>query len=85
MTNVREQNRKNTSCFDNYFASTIFPVTKDFDLFFLVLSSVTNLRGQFVWVRKVTGNYCGSCKVIFVTPKKVLKTQSFEGKDNLSS
>ena len=30
-----------------------FPVIKVFGLFFLVLSSVTNLRGQFVRVQKV--------------------------------
>ena len=32
---------------------TIFPVTKDFGLFFLVLSSVTNLMRQVVKVQKV--------------------------------
>ena len=31
----------------------IFPVKKDFDLFFLVLSSAKSLKGQFVNVQKV--------------------------------
>ena len=31
----------------------IFSVTKDFGLFFLVLSSVTNLSGHFLRVQKV--------------------------------
>ena len=54
-------------------------MTKDFGLHFLIPSSVTNLREQFVWVHRVFWQgYCGSYKVLSVKPKRLLKTQSFE-------
>ena len=62
-----------------------FPLTKDFGRFSLVLSSVTNFKGQFVRIQKFFHTYCGRYKIIYVTPKKLLKTQNFEEKGNCFS
>ena len=45
---------------------------------------MTNLREHFIRVHKVSDNYCGIYKSIFLGPKRLLKTQSFEKKGNLS-
>ena len=50
--------------------------------FFLVLSSVRNLEGQFVKVQKVFNFYCGSYEIFSVTLTKLLKTKVFEKKQS---
>ena len=55
---------------------------KDFGLFFLTISRVKNLREQFLRVQRQFEIYCGSYNIISVTPKRLLKTQSFEKKAN---
>ena len=55
-----------------------FQWRKVFGLYFLALSSVTNLRGNLWGSTRYSDNYCGSDRVNSVTHRKLLKTQTFE-------
>ena len=52
---------------------------------FLVLSSVVNLRGQIIRLHEVFCRLFWSYMIISVTPKRLLKTQFFFKKINVSS
>ena len=56
-----------------------------FGPFFLVLSSVTNLKGLFLGVHKLFWQLLWNLLEPFLGPKKLLKTQIFEKKFNISS
>ena len=58
---------------------------KNFGALFLKLSSATNLTGQFIRVLKVFWRLLWSYKIIYVTPKKLLKAQVFEKKGKSSN
>ena len=48
--------------------------------FFLVLSSVTNLKEQLLGSKRFIDSHCGRYSIFSVTPKRMLKIQIFEKK-----
>ena len=68
------------------FQKTAFFTMKEFfGPFFLVLSSVTNLKGLFSGVDKLFWQLLWNLLEHFLGPKRLLKTQIFEKKGNISS
>ena len=64
----------------NISKNAVFTRTKVFGPFFVVLSSVTNLKG-FFWASKgFVDIHCWSISIISLTPKRLLETQNFEKK-----
>ena len=59
-----------------------FQRRKDIGLFFLALSSVTNLSEQIIRVYKVFWQLLWSYSINSVTPKRLLKTQTLEKNAN---
>ena len=62
-----------------------FQWRKDFGLIFLQLLSAINLRGQFLLVQKLLWQLLWKTKIFSSGPERLLKTQFFEKKGNLSS
>ena len=56
-----------------------------FGPFFLVLSSVTNLKGLFLGIHKLFWQLLWKLLERFLGPKNLLKTQFFEKNFNISS
>ena len=56
-----------------------------FGPFILILSSVTNLRGLFLGVHKLFWQLLWKLLEHFLGPERLLKTQIFEKKGNISS
>ena len=63
----------------DFWKKGMFPMKKKWPIF-LVLSSVVNLKGQFIKLHEVFCHLFWSYMTIYVTPKRLLKAQISEKK-----
>ena len=66
----------------NLSKKAIFTVKKELGLFFLALSSVTNLQKAFLGTLRLSDSYCGIYKIISSGPKRSIET-TFQKYGNL--